>query len=893
MASSYAVTLWGGEHAPTRERLPKGTWTMGRTTIRCAVGFVLSCVLVGVSGSEEWTQLKFDALHSGDAAGRHVTLPLGLVGAVPLTDAVFTSPVVAQGRVFVVDGSGVAFCFDAATLKELWRFSARGGKTNCNNVSSPALVGDYLHFGTTAGYHYVLNAADGSVAAELDCGEPIFAAPVAANGRVYVFTLGTHVYALEPDGTVCWTWDFLKECRGFEGDRWSGADWLQYKQARVGAEDRFCCSRNAAVYGKTLVIPAGGRVVWLEDTGAKPVLRGSYDSRYNTMALSVGADGSVYRQWHFLDNLGSVARLRLRDNKVARDEVPGTTTSSTGSGSLSFSSVSLRGDAVYRCRPEEGFGLCRHTPGQEAAERLGGFPSIAAPVLLDDAAVYGALDGRLYVVPLTGDGEVWSFKTAFDRAITAPVAVCDGRVYFGCDDGYLYVLGPDGRVALPSKQLGLDTIRSPLTGALTDPRYNRYTSWRNWSNTDADDQGLKPPFRLAWIRRFCGSAKHFSTFGGGRMYTHTAEGQIFAVEQETGRLLWRVYSPGVHISYTSPLYHDERLLVPQAGFERCRLRCLDAATGKLVWEAPFAGSPSWNRQMPPVVYRNLAIYMFSTGKYGADAPAESDEKIDWLFGHQDNPRFPSDQRPLVRAFNATDGAVAWTKDFSEYGSGGDDADLCLMGDTLYYSCYFGHSPSMRRGKPGPRGITAALDPLTGEVRWLTTDYFVHGGCTVSGKDGRLYLGGYNKIVSGNSVVWCLDAKTGQLVWQSDPLSQSIKVVIVGAQFLFTHSQYEHGYVLDKATGKIINSDVTQGYKCTAFTLSGHYLLGANMDVHDFADPRSPKLLATGPRLDPSECIGAVVSNGRIYYTGQGGGLQTSLVWGDEASGESQSGGRGQ
>ena len=87
------------------------------------------------------------------------------------------------------------------------------------------------------------------------------------------------------------------------------------------------------------------------------------------------------------------------------------------------------------------------------------------------------------------------------------------------------------------------------------------------------------------------------------MYTHTAEGQIFAVEQQTGRLLWRVYYPGVHISYTSPLYHDGRLLVPQAGFERCRLRCLDAATGRLIWEAPFAGSPSWNRQMPPVVYQ--------------------------------------------------------------------------------------------------------------------------------------------------------------------------------------------------------------------------------------------------------------------------------------------------
>jgi len=43
------------------------------------------------------------------------------------------------------------------------------------------------------------------------------------------------------------------------------------------------------------------------------------------------------------------------------------------------------------------------------------------------------------------------------------------------------------------------------------------------------------------------------------------------------------------------------------------------------------------------------------------------------------------------------------------------------------------------------------------------------------------------------------------------------------------------------------------------------------------DIEDTKLLTSGPRLDPSECIRACGSNGRIFYTGQGGGLQTSLV----------------
>ena len=74
------------------------------------------------------------------------------------------------------------------------------------------------------------------------------------------------------------------------------------------------------------------------------------------------------------------------------------------------------------------------------------------------------------MVPLSGSGKVWSFKTAFGKAISAPVAVCDGQVYFGCEDGYLYVLGPDGKAPLPSKDLGLTVIRSPLTTEFTDPK---------------------------------------------------------------------------------------------------------------------------------------------------------------------------------------------------------------------------------------------------------------------------------------------------------------------------------------------------------------------------------------------------------------------------------------
>jgi outer membrane protein assembly factor BamB len=831
-------------------------------------------------GADHWIQLKYDCGRSGNAPELAVKPPLSLVAAVPLTDAVFTAPVVGDGRVYVLDGAGVAFCMDAKTLKVLWKFKTPGGPTNCNNVSSPALASGRLHFGTMAGRYFVLDAASGAMIKEIACGEPIFSAPVVVKDRVYFATLGSQIYALTPDGEICWTWDYVRERLGFTGDRWSGTAWRDHV-GRVGHREQFLCSRDMAAYGKTLVIPAGGEVVWLEDGGQQakyrgadkiPTILGAADRENpGTFGLSVDADGTVYRQWHRRDNSGAVEILRLAGDKVGRlGRVVGTEAGYDKPRLLAYASVSLRDGDVYRCAPEIGFGLCKHTVDGQVPYG-GTYPSIAPPILLKDHAVYGGLDGRLYVVPLAG-GEPWSFKTTFGKAITAPVAVYDGHVYFGCEDGYLYALGPEprgqqgGAGTLPAGQaeglrqvrdLGLHKICSPLTGPYTGSEHDWFTNFGNLANTNVTRQPIEPPFRIAWLRRYDGTVKHMSVCGGGRMYTHTAEGQIFAVEQETGRLLWRRYFPGVHVSFTCPLYHEGRLYVPQAGTKISRLRCLDAATGKLIWEAPFTGSPSWNRQLPPIPYQDLIIYCFGTGTYTPKT---------WLFEHQSTFGFSADEKPLLRAYHIETGKEVWTVDFSRYGQGGDDAGMCLLDGTIYYSCYFG-------GR-GPLGVTAAVDPETGRVKWATTKYAVHAGCTVSGADGRIYLGGYNPVEGKVNRVWCLDANDGSLVWKSDPVRRAIHVVSIAEDFLFTHAQYEHGYLIDKRTGKI-RSTLTKGYHCTRFTLCEPYLLGPDLTIFDLSQEN--RLIHSGPAVDVLMCVGAFASNGRIYYTTNSGGMQVSLV----------------
>ena len=148
------------------------------------------------------------------------------------------------------------------------------------------------------------------------------------------------------------------------------------------------------------------------------------------------------------------------------------------------------------------------------------------------------------------------------------------------------------------------------------------------------------------------------------------------------------------------------------------------------------------------------------------------------------------------------------------------------------------------------------------------------------KDGRLYLGGYAPPhEQPHRHVWCLDARDGSLIWESDPLVQAIHVVTVGPQFLFACGQDKDAYLIDKETGKILTT-LAKFYRCTRYTFSAPYLLGVNTDIFDTS---KSELVSSGPSIDPNACVGAIVSNGRIFYTSQGGGLQLSQVYGLEAA----------
>ncbi|MEM7015304.1 MAG: hypothetical protein AAF585_27925 [Verrucomicrobiota bacterium] len=169
-----------------------------------------------------------------------------------------------------------------------------------------------------------------------------------------------------------------------------------------------------------------------------------------------------------------------------------------------------------------------------------------------------------------------------------------------------------------------------------------------------------------------------------------------------------------------------------------------------------------------------------------------------------------------------------------------------------------------------------------EVIWKTNDYYVTSKCTLSARDGRIFIGGFNRAQEGTDdrFVWCLDAKDGSLVWKSDPVTSALNVVTVGEKYVFSNALRGKGNVFDRETGKVVSS-IGHNYACCRFTLSEPYVLGANMDMIDLSN--DGKLVSTGPAIDSRECLGAVVSNGRIFYFSQASGFVVSQTYGEAST----------
>ncbi|HKY79976.1 MAG TPA: PQQ-binding-like beta-propeller repeat protein [Sphingobium sp.] len=118
-----------------------------------------------------------------------------------------SSPVIANGKLYVIDAGAHVIAFDATSGAKLWQTSLPAeGSGRALFGGGVSIVDDKIFASTGVGDVAALSAANGSILWKKRPGGPLRGAPTLANGHVYVMGQDNQIFALnQSDGEVQWT----------------------------------------------------------------------------------------------------------------------------------------------------------------------------------------------------------------------------------------------------------------------------------------------------------------------------------------------------------------------------------------------------------------------------------------------------------------------------------------------------------------------------------------------------------------------------------------------------------------------------------------------------------------------------------------------------------------
>ena len=151
----------------------------------------------GSSDPVEWgSQFRFLPCHTGLNPYEVILSPANVANLVvdwqyPTGGAIWSSPVVANGVVYVGSEDKTVYALNAGTGALIWKYTT-GGIIH----SSPTVANGVVYIGSFDKNVYALNAATGTLLWMFLTGQPIESSPAVVNGVVYIGSDDGNVYAL-------------------------------------------------------------------------------------------------------------------------------------------------------------------------------------------------------------------------------------------------------------------------------------------------------------------------------------------------------------------------------------------------------------------------------------------------------------------------------------------------------------------------------------------------------------------------------------------------------------------------------------------------------------------------------------------------------------------------
>lgn len=328
------------------------------------------------------------------------------------------SPIVADGRVYVVDARSRVTALDAKTGREVWRKALTPKGEEDGHVSGGAAIA-YGKVYVTAGFAQViaLKAEDGSEVWRQPMPAPMRTAPTVRGGRVFVTTVDNQVFALETEtGKEIWNHSGITESASILG------------------------GGSPAVDGDVVVVPfssgelialraANGRVLWSDSLAAA-----RRTDQVSTLSHIRGRPVIDRGRVFALSHGGIMVAIDLRSGRRLWERQIGGLESPWVAGDYLYVLTS-ESEIACLARDDGRILWVEGLPRYRDEKKKKGPITWAGPVLASDRLIIAGSHGQaLTVSPYTG--EIIGAEKMPDGVTVAPV-IASGSIYFLAKDADL------------------------------------------------------------------------------------------------------------------------------------------------------------------------------------------------------------------------------------------------------------------------------------------------------------------------------------------------------------------------------------------------------------------------------------------------------------------------
>lgn len=282
------------------------------------------------------------------------------------------------------------------------------------------------------------------------------------------------------------------------------------------------------------------------------------------------------------------------------------------------------------------------------------------------------------------------------------------------------------------------TVNWPMYGL--NPARTRYLPAR----------GIHPPFKLLWHYTERPLLEFPPIYADGKLYAVNNSGMAFALDAETGKVLWETRIG--HLNASSPAYSKGRLYI--VNLVPGHIVKMNAATGKVIWKHNLPGrAESSPLVLGSSVYfgcENDYLYSLSTHNGNIRWKTQLGGPVKAAPAFRDGVLYVGDYGGDMNAVRASTGKLLWQS--GSLGTGVSGGEFYSTPAVAFGRVYAGNND----------GRVYSYDQKDGTLAWThSTGGYVYSGPTVATTDNTpptVYIGSFD----GN--IYALNAKNGETRW---------------------------------------------------------------------------------------------------------------------------------